>query len=70
MTRLETVIAVKDDASSSKWYQDLLDLQSTHGGDNFEKLADKTGLQSYLFTDGKHTSAQQWETLTSALVMD
>jgi len=39
MTRLETIIAVKDVAKSSKWYQDLLNLKSNHGGDNFEMLA-------------------------------
>jgi catechol 2,3-dioxygenase-like lactoylglutathione lyase family enzyme len=43
MTRLETIIAVKDVAESSKWYQDLLNLKSKHGGDNFEMLADDNG---------------------------
>jgi catechol 2,3-dioxygenase-like lactoylglutathione lyase family enzyme len=43
MTRLETIIAVKDVAKSSKWYQDLLNLESNHGGDTFEMLADKNG---------------------------
>ncbi|MBK8054286.1 MAG: glyoxalase [Saprospiraceae bacterium] len=43
MTRLETIIAVKDVDKSSKWYQDLLNLKSTHGGGNFEMLADKNG---------------------------
>ena len=43
MTRLETIIAVRDVLKSSKWYQDLLDLKSKHGGDNFEMLADKNG---------------------------
>ncbi len=43
MTRLETIIAVKDVAKSSKWYQDLLGLKSEHGGGNFEMLADKKG---------------------------
>jgi catechol 2,3-dioxygenase-like lactoylglutathione lyase family enzyme len=41
MTRLETIIAVKDVAKSSKWYQDLLNLKSNHGGDSFEMLADE-----------------------------
>lgn len=39
MTRLETIIAVKDVAKSSKWYQDVLNLKSNHGGDSFEMLA-------------------------------
>lgn len=43
MTRLETIIAVKDVPKSSKWYQDLLNLKSNHGGDSFEMLADKNG---------------------------
>lgn len=43
MTRLETIIAVKDVAKSSKWYQDLLSLKSCHGGDNFEMLANQKG---------------------------
>jgi catechol 2,3-dioxygenase-like lactoylglutathione lyase family enzyme len=43
MTRLETIIAVKDVAKSSKWYQDLLNLKSNHGGDNFEMLANSKG---------------------------
>ncbi len=43
MTRLETIIAVKDVAKSSKWYQDLLNLKSKHGGDSFEMLADDNG---------------------------
>jgi hypothetical protein len=43
MTRLETIIAVKDVANSSKWYQDLLNLKSNHGGDNFEMLANENG---------------------------
>jgi catechol 2,3-dioxygenase-like lactoylglutathione lyase family enzyme len=43
MTRLETIIAVKDVAKSSKWYQDLLGLKSKHGGDTFEMLANEKG---------------------------
>ena len=43
MTRLETIIAVNDVTKSSKWYQDLLNLKSNHGGDSFEMLADKNG---------------------------
>lgn len=44
MPRLETIIAVKDVAKSSKWYQDLLGLISNHGGDSFEMLADENGI--------------------------
>lgn len=43
MTRLETIIAVKDVAKSSKWYQNLLNLKSKHGGNSFEMLADQNG---------------------------
>lgn len=43
MTRLETIIAVRDVAKSSKWYQDLLNLKSNHGGYNFEMLANTKG---------------------------
>lgn len=43
MAKLETIIAVKDVAKSSKWYQGLLGLKSTHSGGNFEMLADKNG---------------------------
>lgn len=43
MTRLETIIAVKDVAKSSKWYQDVLGLTSNHGGDSFEMLANQQG---------------------------
>lgn len=43
MTRLETIIAVKDVAKSSKWYQDLFGLKSIHGGDTFEMLTDNDG---------------------------
>jgi catechol-2,3-dioxygenase len=43
MTKLETIIAVKDVAKSSKWYQKLLNLKSNHGGDNFEMLANSKG---------------------------
>jgi catechol 2,3-dioxygenase-like lactoylglutathione lyase family enzyme len=43
MTRLETIIAVQNVAKSSAWYQALLGLQSLHGGDHFEMLADAHG---------------------------
>ncbi|SHI51761.1 hypothetical protein SAMN05443429_102108 [Cruoricaptor ignavus] len=41
MIRLETIIAVKDVTKSSKWYQDLMNLKSKHGGDSFEMLANE-----------------------------
>jgi hypothetical protein len=44
MTRLETIIAVQDVTKSSKWYQDLLNLKSKHGGKSFEMLADDNGV--------------------------
>ena len=43
LTRLETIIAVRNVTKSSKWYQDLLGLKSNHGGDNFEMLANQKG---------------------------
>lgn len=44
MPRLETIIAVKNVAKSSKWYQDLLGLTSSLSGDSFEMLADENGI--------------------------
>lgn len=41
MTRTEPIIAVKDVAASSRWYQQLLDCRGTHGGNTFEILEDK-----------------------------
>jgi hypothetical protein len=43
MTRLETIIAVQDVTKSSKWYQNLLNLKSKHGGNSFEMLANDNG---------------------------
>ena len=43
MTRTEPIIAVKNVAESSRWYQRLLDCKSTHGGDSFEILQDENG---------------------------
>lgn len=40
MTRTETIIAVKNVVISSKWYQELLDCKTSHGGDSFEILTD------------------------------
>ncbi len=43
MIRTETIIAVKDVAGSSIWYQALLGCDSGHGGDTFEVLRDADG---------------------------
>jgi predicted enzyme related to lactoylglutathione lyase len=34
----QTMIAVRDVAASSSWYQQLLDLRSDHGGSHYERL--------------------------------
>ena len=39
----EPIIGVRDVEKSSKWYQDLLDCKSGHGGDTFEMLQDYNG---------------------------
>ena len=41
MTKLDPIIAVKNVVESSKWYQDIFDLRSKHGGDEFDILVDK-----------------------------
>lgn len=41
MLRTEVIIGVKDVEKSSRWYQDLLNCKSRHGGDTFEILTDK-----------------------------
>ncbi len=38
MTRLDTIIAVKDIEASSKWYQKIFEFEENHGGDNFSVL--------------------------------
>lgn len=43
MTKLETIIAVKDVVRSSEWYCDLLNLKSNHGGETFEILTNLKG---------------------------
>lgn len=43
MIRPEIIIAVKDIAESSRWYQQLLGCKSAHGGDTFEILTDEDG---------------------------
>jgi hypothetical protein len=39
--RTKVIIGVKDVSKSSKWYQELLDCKSNHGGDTFEILTDQ-----------------------------
>ena len=41
LTKLDPIIAVKNVVESSKWYQDIFDLRSKHGGDEFDILVDK-----------------------------
>jgi catechol 2,3-dioxygenase-like lactoylglutathione lyase family enzyme len=36
----QTMIAVRDVEASSRWYQELLGLQSDHGGPDYERLVD------------------------------
>lgn len=43
MIRTETIIAVKNVIESSEWYQQLLECDSSHGGNTFEILTDKDG---------------------------
>ena len=38
MIKLDPIIAVKDVAASSKWYQSVFGWKRTHGGDNFAVL--------------------------------
>ncbi len=37
------MIAVRDVAGSSRWYQQLLDCRSGHGGDEYEQLVSRDG---------------------------
>ena len=41
---LTPLIVVADVAASSRWYCELLQLSSGHGGDQFEMLMDENGL--------------------------
>ncbi|CAN5450366.1 hypothetical protein BH11BAC3_BH11BAC3_42100 [soil metagenome] len=38
MTRLDPIIAVKDIAASTNWYQKIFGLKANHGGDHFSVL--------------------------------
>ncbi len=39
------MIVVRDVPASSRWYQQLLGLESAHGGDEFEMLMGDGGLE-------------------------
>lgn len=55
MTRTETIIGVQDVEKSSRWYQNLLNCESRHGGSLFEILADLDGrVLLYLHKWGEH----------------
>ena len=41
MTKLDSIIAVKEVETSSKWYQSIFDLRSKHGGKEFDILVNK-----------------------------
>lgn len=38
MTRLDPILAVKNIAASSKWYQNIFELRNNHSGDHFSVL--------------------------------
>ena len=54
MTRTETIIAVKDVQNSSKFYQNLLNCKSEHGGKMFEILTDGSVVILCLHKWGEH----------------
>ena len=41
--RAEVMIAVRDVEASSRWYQELLDVRSDHGGSEFDRLVGTDG---------------------------
>jgi len=43
MTKLDTIIAVKDVEASTKWYQQIFGFKSLHGGNEFSVLATQDG---------------------------
>ncbi len=43
MNKMDPIIAVKDVVDSSKWYQELLNCKSTHGGTEFDILVSEKG---------------------------
>lgn len=54
MVRTETIIAVKDVPKSSKFYQDLLNCKSEHGGETFEILTSENNVVLCLHQWGEH----------------
>lgn len=54
MVRTETIIAVKNVAKSSEFYQKLLNCKSEHGGETFEILADENVVILCLHKWGEH----------------
>ena len=54
MTKAETIIAVKDVPQSSKFYQDLLNCKSEHGGEIFEILTSENNVILCLHKWGEH----------------
>lgn len=57
MTKLETIIAVKDISISSEFYQELLGCKSEHGGDMFEILTSESNVVLCLHKWGEHEHA-------------
>lgn len=54
MTKLETIIAVKNISESSEFYQKLLGCKSEHGGDTFEILTSDNNVVLCLHKWGEH----------------
>ena len=54
--KLDPIIAVKDVAASSEWYQQVFGCESLHGGDEFDVLANRKGeVLLCLHKWGEHT---------------
>jgi len=55
-TESQTLVAVRDVAASSRWYQHLLGLRSDHGGPTYERLVDGNTLvlQLHAFASDHH----------------
>lgn len=54
MVNAETIIAVENVPNSSKFYQDLLECKSAHGGENFEILTSNNIVILCLHKWGEH----------------
>ncbi len=54
MVRTEPIIAVKDVQKSSKFYQNLLNCKSEHGGETFEILSSDNAVILCLHKWGEH----------------